>query len=341
MIMKKKSLVWLCAFAAVILLFHVTLILASQGHQDQDETPKVSEGEAKAITAFNAAIDPGAKLTLAEEFAKKFPKSTVLPQVARKVAVEIAKAKDPTQKLALADKFEKTFKDEQALMIIQGARLDSLIALKRIDDAFTLAGTVLTKNPEELHTLMQVSFAGTEEAKRGNGKYMQQSLKYGLKAIEIIEAGIKPASMDEATWGAHKAALAQLYQHTGILAMVNKDPANAKARISKSIALNPDDPTGHAIMAIFINNEYIQLATDYKAMPEGKEKAAQFVKLQGMIDGIIDSYAHAVALATGKPEHQALVQQVMPDLTSYYKYRHNQSTEGLQELIDKYKPQKP
>ncbi|HLE63208.1 MAG TPA: hypothetical protein VI750_08720, partial [Pyrinomonadaceae bacterium] len=76
-------------------------------------------------------------------------------------------------------------------------------------------------------------------------------------------------------------------------------------------------------------------------MPEGKEKTEMLAKLQGMIDSIIDSYARVVALSTGKPEYQALLQQVMPDLTSYYKYRHNQSVEGLQQLIDKYKPQPP
>ena len=31
------------------------------------------------------------------------------------------------------------------------------------------------------------------------------------------------------------------------------------------------------------------------------------------------------------------MQQVIPDLTNYYKYRHNQSTKGLQELINKYR----
>lgn len=335
--MKNKNLVSLCAFAAVVLLFHVALIQASQP-QEQDNMPKVSEGEAKAITAFNAATDAGAKLTIAEEFVKKYPKSSVLPQLALKVAIEIAKLKDSTQKLAFADRFEKAFKDDQALALVQSARLDSFVALKRIDDAFSLAATLLTKNPEDLHTLMQLSFSGTDEAKRGNGKYLQQSRQYGLKAIEIIEAGNRPANMDEPTWTVHKAALPQLYQQTGILAMINKDAADAKARISKSIELKPEDPTGHAILAYFNNNEYVQLATAYKSMPEGKEKAEQLVKLQGMIDGIIDAYAHAVALSTGKPEHQALLQQVMPDLTSYYKYRHNDSVEGLQELIDKYKP---
>jgi len=32
---------------------------------------------------------------------------------------------------------------------------------------------------------------------------------------------------------------------------------------------------------------------------------------------------------------------MMADLTSYYKYRHNNSVEGMQQLIDKYKTPKP
>ena len=31
------------------------------------------------------------------------------------------------------------------------------------------------------------------------------------------------------------------------------------------------------------------------------------------------------------------MQQVIPDLTNYYKYRNKQSTKGLQELINKYR----
>jgi hypothetical protein len=339
MIKKNTSSVFLFTLAAMLLLLHVASASSSGRTQEKEDSPKVSEAEAKAINAFNAAADPGAKLTSAEEFVKKFPKSSLVPQVTRKVAVEIAKVSDPNQKLALADRFEKAFPADPSLVIVQSAKLDSLIALKRIDETFSLAGTLVAKNPEDLHTLMVTSFAGTDEAKRGNGKYLDVSQQYGLKAIEIIEAGKIPAGMDEATWTNHKAALAQLYQQTGILAMVNKKPDDAKARIAKAIALKPDEPSSHAILAYFINSEYVQLATDYKSMPEGKAKEEQLTKLQGMIDSIIDSYAHAVALATGKPEHQGLLQQVMPDLTSYYKYRHNGSTEGMQQLIDKYKPQ--
>jgi len=78
----------------------------------------------------------------------------------------------------------------------------------------------------------------------------------------------------------------------------------------------------------------------YEALPEGKEKKETLMRLDAMLDTIIDAYARAAALATGRPEYQTLMQQVIPDLTNYYKYRNNQSTKGLQQLIDKYKLQR-
>lgn len=338
MIMKKTFLVSVCGFAAIIFLLYVASVQGGTQTQEKVDTPKVSEGEAKAIAAFNAATEAGAKLTAAEEFVKKYPKSAVLPQLALKVAVEISQLKDSTQKLALADRFEKTFNDDKSLTIVRSARLDAYVASNQTDEAFTLAASILAKDPEELHTLMQMTFAGADAAKRGNTKHLQQSQQYGAKAIELIEANKKPVNMDDASWTNHKAALPQLYQQTGILAMVSKNVADAKSRLAKAIELKPEDPSSHAILAYLANNEYVDLASSYKAMPEGKEKSEMLVKLEAMIDSIIDSYARVIALSTGKPEYQALLQQVMPDLTSYYKYRHK-SVEGLQQLIDKYKPQ--
>jgi hypothetical protein len=308
--------------------------------QNQTQAPpKVSEAEAKALTAINSAPDVTAKLTGAEEFAKKYPKSAALPQLSEQIAIEITKVSDSTQKLALADRFEKAFTDDRALAIIRSAKLDTYLASSRLDDAFALGATILAKDPEELHTLVQLTLVGTDEAKKGNGKHLAQTKQYGAKAIELIEANKKPASLDEGAWETHKATLPVLYQQTAILAMLSNDAEQAKARLSKSIALKPDDPSTHALMAYVINNDYVNQATTYKTMPEGKEKQDTLKKLEGMLDSIIDAYAHTVALSTGKPEYQPLLQQVMPDLTSYYKFRHNQSTEGLQQLIDKYKPQ--
>ena len=60
--------------------------------------------------------------------------------------------------------------------------------------------------------------------------------------------------------------------------------------------------------------------------------------MTALIDKVIDQYAHAVALSEGKPEYQRLHEQALSDLTVYYKFRHNQTTDGLQQLNDKYKP---
>ena len=75
----------------------------------------------------------------------------------------------------------------------------------------------------------------------------------------------------------------------------------------------------------------------YEAMAEGKSKQETQKKLDGLLDSMIDAYARAAALATGRVEYQMLLQQVIPDLTSYYRTRHNQSVKGLQELINRYR----
>jgi hypothetical protein len=140
-------------------------------------------------------------------------------------------------------------------------------------------------------------------------------------------------------WAQHKLALPQLYQQTAIFYLVSGNTKEAKDRLLKVTTLSPKDPYPYALLGFIINDEYVKQVPAFKAMPEGTAKEAERKRLEGTLDNIIDVYAHVAALATGRPEYQELMQQVVPDLTSYYKYRHQQSTEGLQQLIDKYKPQ--
>ena len=144
--------------------------------------------------------------------------------------------------------------------------------------------------------------------------------------------------MDAANWATHKALLPQLYNQAAILNLVEGNLSEANTQATKATTLSPNDPAAFALLGMVINNDYLKAATNYKTMPEGAEKEASLKRLEGLIDQIIDAYAHAIALASGKPEHQAMMQQLTTDLTSYYKFRHNNSTDGLQQLIDKYKP---
>jgi hypothetical protein len=71
-------------------------------------------------------------------------------------------------------------------------------------------------------------------------------------------------------------------------------------------------------------------------MAAGAEHDASMKRAQEQLDKVIDLYARAVALSEGRAEYQPMHDQLTTPLTSYYKYRKG-STEGLQQLIDKYK----
>jgi tetratricopeptide (TPR) repeat protein len=186
--------------------------------------------------------------------------------------------------------------------------------------------------------LVRMTQAGVEETRKRNRAHADVSLQYGLKALELIESGKKPASMDEESWLAHKGNLGQLYQQTAILYLAADNIQEAKTRLTKAASLSPQDPNNFALLGRLINADFVSQTKDFEAMPEGKTKQDALKKLEAVLDSMIEAYAHAAALATGRPEYQTLLQQVIPDLTIYYKYRHNQSTKGLQELINLYKP---
>ena len=96
------------------------------------------------------------------------------------------------------------------------------------------------------------------------------------------------------------------------------------------------------MLSAILNDEYQVEAQNYKGMPAGPAKEAELKKTQTMLDNVIEAYAKTIALSEGNSALQQVRQQYLQDLEAYYRYRHNNSTEGMQQLIDKYKaPAKP
>ncbi len=353
--MQTRSIVPNCACILALVVLSISSLAArplSIQKQDQDKPkvsedeakakPKLPEDEAKAASSINTAPDLDAKLTAAADFVKKYPRSAVRLDVAKYLVGQIDLLKDPARKLALAESFQKTFTDDKELEAIRPVILDAYAQTDHLDEAFSLASTILKTNPDDLHVLVQLTFRGAEAAKRKNEKYLAQSTQYGLKAIELIEANKKPAQMDEATWANHKSVLPQLYQEMGVLALISGNSTEGRARLEKAVTLNPSDPFNYVLIGGIINDDYQRQATRYKEMTDSKQKEEILPQINSLLDSIIDAYAHAVGLSTGRPEYQQLQAPVLQDLTAYYKFRHNQSVEGLQQLIDKYKtPAKP
>ena len=292
--------------------------------------------EAQALTAIKLATNPTTKLAAAEDFIARFPKSDERLRIAELIADELLKIKDGNVALALLDRAKAVFTSEQEVEVLNPVALEAYAIGNRVDDAFALAAEMLAKKPDDLHVLVRMSRVGAQEARNKNRKHADVSLQYGLKAIAIIEKSDKPLSLDDETWSAHKAHLGQLYQETAIFYLAAQNPEEAKSRLKRASELSPQDPSNFALMGRVINTDYLAQMKTYEAMAEGKPKQEALKKLEVVLDAVIDAYARAAGLATGRVEYQQLLQQVILDLTTYYKYRYK-STKGLMELINRYR----
>ena len=294
--------------------------------------------ETDALAAIKLATNPTTKLTAAEDFIAKFPNSTARLSVAETIAGEILKVKNVTVALALLERAQVIFTADNERETLKPVALDVYAISDRTDDAFALAAEMLAKNPDDFHVLKRMTQAGTREARNKNRKHTDIALQYGLKAIALLEANKKPDATDDQTWASQRAYLDQLYQQTAILYFAAGNTQEATARLTKATTLAPQDPSNFALLARILNADYLAQMDAYEAMADGKSKQESRKKLDSLLDSMIDAYARAAGLATGRVEYQTLLQQVIPDLTAYYKYRNNQSVKGLRELIDRYRP---
>ena len=296
-----------------------------------------STTEADALAAVKLATNPTTKLTAAEDFIARFPNSTARVDVAEAIAGEILKVKNGMVALTLLERAQAIFTSEKEREVLKPAALEAYVIGNKPDEAFALAAEMLAKNPDDIQVLTRMTQEGTEEASKKNRKYSNISLQYGLKAIALLEADTKPASVANEVWAKQRAKLDRLYQQTAILYLAVGNAPEAKARLTKASTLSPQDPSNYALLGRVINVDYLTQKDAYEAMKDAKSKQESQKKLDALLDSMIDAYARAVGLATGRVEYQSLLQSVVPDLTAYYKARHNQSIKGLQELINRYR----
>lgn len=303
----------------------------------QQQQPAASDAEIKSAQAVEAAADGAAALKAAEDFVKKHAKSALRPQVARIVANKIAGTADAAQRVAQGEGYLKIFSAADEAGVINPHLVRAYVDAKRYDDAYRV-GSVETvgKFEDPVGAMITLAITGVQLARQQNPKYVQQSVQLGQKALEMMEANQRPAGVDEAAWADYKTRwLPQLYQEMGFLSLATGNTADAKTKLDRAAAINSTDPQTYALIGYIADLEYKQLAEQHKAA-SGAQKAELLTKAHEQMDKVIDHYARAVALAEGDARFDQLRAQLRQDLENYYKYRKG-STEGLQQLLDKYK----
>jgi hypothetical protein len=325
-----------CALACACALGAVNA--AAQAAPAAQDDSKISGAERDAAEKINKARGAEAKLQAASEFVKKYPKSTLRTRIAGAVSNEILATQDAAQKVALIETFMDFFKEPGEADLVSGPLLAAYIDANRSAEAFKFAPAWFGKHPDDVDNLRRLAIVGSNAAIAGDDAYVKDALKYGLQAVEMIEGDKRPASIDAPQWTEYKTKfLPGLYREVGVLSLRTGDDAGARARLEKAIARGTDDPSTYAIIGQMNDEEYVQLVNAYKAAPAGATRDAALKKAQDQLDKVIDLYAHAVGLSGGRPEFENLRSQVLPALTDYYKFRHNNSDAGLQQLVDKYK----
>ncbi|MFN2480433.1 MAG: hypothetical protein ABR554_02965 [Pyrinomonadaceae bacterium] len=338
--MKLRALIFGRALALSALCAAVSVgVVAAQGQPGKGAAaPQAPEAEMKAAQTVQNAPDTNAAIVAADAFVKKYPKSTLRPQLLRLVAGRIEEERDAAQRATLSENFLKTFNSPAEANIIKPVLVQSYVAAKRLDDAYRVADpSAVDQFEDPLAMLITLTMTGAQEGQQKNTKYVQQSQQLGMKAIEILEADRKPADTDAAAWGEYKAKwLPLVYHYLAVMSYTTGNSADAKAKIEKAAALNSTDPFTYLLRGRIADEEYEQLANQHKAA-SGAAKDELLKKALAQMDMVVDAYAHAVALTEGDARYEQLRAQLMPLLENYYKFLNKGSTDGMKKLIDKYK----
>jgi hypothetical protein len=218
---------------------------------------------------------------------------------------------------------------------------------KKYAEAFALGKEILADDPENLRVIIDLGYSGFHLAAPAtkNESFNTDSLTYSRKAIQMIESGKVPESLDgkNLPWAPFKGkddTLAYLYHGVGRL-LLKTNPTEALTALIKAVQYDTDLKKApleyYFIAAAYETGPYPKMSADYEAKfkdkPESPEQKLALANIEQVIDRMIDAYARAVALAGNNPTYAANKKDWMEALTTWYKYRHNQSETGLNEMI--------
>lgn len=209
---------------------------------------------------------------------------------------------------------------------------------KNFTAGYGMAKSVLADNPENVKVLIALGYGGYLATAARVETFNTESIGYAQKAIQLLEAGRTP---DEWKPFQNKDdALASMHYAIGSLQLKTK-PEDSLTQYLKTLQYESElkkTPSVYYYLGVaYQNGPYRRLSADYTARfadkPESAEGKAALENLNKVIDKLVDAYARAVALAGSDPKLAATKAEWMKQLTTFYKFRHNDSDAGLNEYI--------
>jgi tetratricopeptide (TPR) repeat protein len=173
-------------------------------------------------------------------------------------------------------------------------------------------------------------------------------VEFSNKAIQLIEAGKTPGVVPADKWN-QKTTLSWLYQNIAVVEANNKNSDKALDLFKKSGDLDPTNPYNFLRCGLLYREKYSTAVQEFQALPaEQRENLdanpaakAKLDQLNGHADKVIDCWARYVAIAKSIEQYKSQVEQVEKNLVELYKYRHPDSPDGLEKLIQQLKNNPP
>lgn len=213
---------------------------------------------------------------------------------------------------------------------------DELYNKKNYAKAYEIGKQILAKEPENLKVLVDLGTNGFVLLPLKNAQLNAESLDYARKGLQLIESG---KTVED--WGplVNKDNAVAYLNFTIGAQSVEKDPVNALKFLLKSAQLETPlkkSPFTYAYIAgAYETGAYAKQSEAYKATYGGKDETPEsklaLVNIHQIVDRMIDAYARAVKLAG--PDNAAQKAVWLESLTTWYKFRNNNSDAGMNELI--------
>lgn len=217
-------------------------------------------------------------------------------------------------------------------------QLGGLINEKKWDDAYKIGAKILADEPDYLRAQIDLGYAGYLAASNKDESHNAEAVAYARKAITAIEGGKSPTE-----WAPFKGkddTLAYLNYAVGFMTL-KTSPDTAIDSLIKAVQYESDikktASTYYFLAIAYESGPYKTLSTAYQTefanKPETPQSKAALEKLGVVMDRIVDAYARAINVAGTDPKTEASRKEWLTQLTTYYKFRHNNSDAGLTEFI--------
>jgi len=208
---------------------------------------------------------------------------------------------------------------------------------QKYPEAYALGKQILADEPENLNVLVHLGASGYLVAPLKNPTLTTEAVGHARKALQLLEGGQNLEKWEPLA--NRDVALAYLNYTIGSLTL-EQDPAAALKNLIKAAQFETPlkkSPYTYAYIAgAYETGAYAKQSEAYKTNFSGKDETPEsklaLANINQIVDRMIDAYARAVALATDPKFAQAKASW-QESLTTWYKYRNADKTDGMNELV--------